>query len=219
MKNKINIVVVDDHSLLRQGIVSLLQDIEDFNIVHQLSSGEEAINLPPSSNIDVFLMDILMRGMNGIEATRWIKENDPKVKVILISSEISKEYIAAGIKSGIDGYLPKDVGKDELTNAIRQVINGTRYFNKEITDLVLEDLYSQKQEIKKDITRKRSDALTKRENEILALIASGKNLKAIADQLFISVKTVETHKLNIQDKLGLENTAQLVRYAMENNIS
>jgi DNA-binding NarL/FixJ family response regulator len=214
---KINIVIVDDHALLRQGISMLLQDVEDFEVVKILSSGEEAVNLPQSENVDIFLMDIVMKGMTGIEAARWIKENQPGIKIILISSEVSKEFISLGLKSGIDGYLPKDVEKDELVIAIRQVIGGQRYFNHTVTALVFEDFYMQKTE-GKGLPSVTSNELTRRQNEILKLIASGKSLRQIADELFISVKTVETHKLHIQDKLGLTNTAQLVRYAIENKI-
>jgi DNA-binding NarL/FixJ family response regulator len=214
---KINIVIVDDHALLRQGISMLLQDVEDFEVVKILSSGEEAVNLPQSEKVDIFLMDIVMKGMTGIEASRWIKENQPGIKIILISSEVSKEYISLGLKSGIDGYLPKDVEKDELVTAIRQVISGQRYFNSAVTALVFEDFYLQKTE-GKGLPSISSNELTRRQNEILKLIASGKTLRQIAEELFISIKTVETHKLHIQDKLGLTNTAQLVRYAIENKL-
>lgn len=217
MQKKIKIVIVDDHGLLRQGIASLLENVEDIEVIASIASGEEAINLPDALRPDIFLMDIMMRGMTGIEATRWVKEQKPGVKVILISSEVNKDYISAGIKSGIDGYLPKDVGKDELLLAIRTVMTGTSFFNKDITALVFQDFYLQKAEGKATTTKKSSE-LTKRENEVLVLIANGKSLKEIADDLFISVKTVETHKLNIQDKLGLANTAQLVKYALEKKI-
>lgn len=216
MQNKkINIAIVDDHSLLLQGLSSLLQDVSDISIVSLLSSGEEAVNMPSTIHVDVFLMDIVMRGMTGIEATRWIKENQPQAKVILISSEVSKEFISGGIQAGTDGYLPKNVTKDELVSAIRKVMNGEKHFNAAVTSLVFEDFYLKKTE-GKGLPEKKSGVLTKREQEVLAKIANGKSLKNIAEELFISIKTVETHKLNIQQKLNLENTAQLVRYAIDN---
>jgi DNA-binding NarL/FixJ family response regulator len=213
--SKIKIAIVDDHMLLRDGIHALLRDVADFEIVMLLSSGEEAVNLPGSVHVDLFLMDIMMKGMNGIEATRWIKSAQPACKVILISSEISNDYVSLGIKSGIDGYLPKDVDKSELVSAIRKVMAGERYFNNAVTSMVLNEMYHSGDA---KTTKKKVSELTKRENEILAQIASGKSLKEIADELFISVKTVETHKLNIQEKLGLANTAQLVRYALEKKL-
>lgn len=216
-EKKTNVVIVDDHGLLRQGIASLLENIADIEVIASLSSGEEAVSLPSSVQPDVFLMDILMKGMTGIEATRWIKEQNPNIRIILISSEVNKDFISAGIKSGIDGYLPKDVGKEELINAIRKVMSGERYFSQQVTSLVFQDFYLQKTE-GKGLPTKKSNELTKRENEVLILIANGKSLKQISEELFISIKTVETHKLNIQDKLGLSNTAQLVKYAIEQKL-
>jgi DNA-binding NarL/FixJ family response regulator len=217
MQQKIKVVIVDDHGLLRQGIASLLQDAQDIEVLTCVASGEEAINLPESQHPDVFLMDIVMKGMNGIEATRWIKEQNPVTKVILISSEVSKDFITAGVKSGIDGYLPKDVSEEQLLTAIRSVYKGERFFSPEITALVFQDFYLQKTE-GKGLPTKKSNELTKRENEVLVLIANGKSLKQIAEDLFISIKTVETHKLHIQEKLGFANTAQLVKYAIENKL-
>lgn len=217
MQKKVKVVIVDDHGLLRQGIASLLNDATDVEVLASVASGEEAINLPDSLQPDVFLMDIVMKGMNGIEATRWIKEQNPVTKVILISSEVNKDFITAGVKVGIDGYLPKDVGKDQLLDSIRTVMKGEKFFSQEVTALVFQDFYLQKTE-GKGLPTKKSKELTRRENEVLVLIANGKSLKQIADELFISIKTVETHKLHIQEKLGFSNTAQLVKYAIENKL-
>ena len=214
---KIRVVVVDDHGLLREGITSMLRDTGDVEVMATLASAEEAINLPESLHPDVFLMDIVMRGMSGIEATRWIKEQDAAAKVILVSSEVNKEFVSAGIQANIDGYLPKNVDKDLLIKAIRTVMSGEKFFGKEIHDLVFNDFYLQKAE-GKGRPIKKSNELTKRENQILVEIANGKSLKQIADELFISIKTVETHKLNIKEKLGFSNTAQLVRFAFENKL-
>jgi DNA-binding NarL/FixJ family response regulator len=214
---KIKVVVVDDHGLLREGITSMLRDTGDVEVLASLASAEEAINLPDSLHPDVFLMDIVMKGMSGIEATRWIKEQNSVAKVILISSEVNKDFITAGIRANIDGYLPKNVDKNQLITAIRTVVSGEKFFGQEVTDLVFQDFYLQKTEGKGLPTRKSSE-LTKRENQVLKLIANGKSLKHIADELFISIKTVETHKLNIQEKLGFSNTAQLVKYAFENKL-
>jgi DNA-binding NarL/FixJ family response regulator len=158
-----------------------------------------------------------MRGITGIEATRWIKEQNPEVKIILISSEINKDFITAGIKSGIDGYLPKDSDKETLINAINSVMSGARYFSPEVTALVFQDFYLKEKE-GKGLPTKKTTELSKREEEVLVQIANGKSLKEAAELLFISTKTVETHKMHIQDKLGLTNTAQLVKYAIEHNL-
>ncbi len=214
---KTQIAIVDDHALLRQGIHSLLEDLEDIEVVATAASGEEAVTLLTTHSPDIFLMDIVMKGMNGIETTRWIKEQNPNVKVILISSEVNKDYISAGIKAGINGYLPKDSTRETLIEAIHTVIKGERYFSPEVTALVFQDFYL-KEKDGKGLPSQKTKVLSKREEEVLALIASGKSLRETADELFISVKTVETHKQHIQDKLGLKNTALLVKYAIDNKI-
>src|SRR5690349_5288256 len=114
MSDTIRLAIADDHALLRQGIVSLLEKVEGITIIGEMSSGEEAVNFASEQAPDVFLLDIVMAGMTGIEATRWIKEQTPQVKIILISSEVSKDFISAGIKSGIDGYLNKNVDQATL---------------------------------------------------------------------------------------------------------
>lgn len=212
---KIRIAIVDDHALLRQGIHSLLRDSDEVEVVATAASGEEAVGLLTTHKPDLFLIDIVMRGMNGIETTRWIKEQSPSTKVILISSEVSKEFIAAGIKAGINGYLPKDSTREVLIQAIVRAMTEERYFSAEVTALVFEDFYLKEKE-GKGLSKKKTSILSKREEEVLTQIASGKSLKEIGEVLFISVKTVETHKQHIQDKLGLKNTAQLVRYAIDN---
>jgi DNA-binding NarL/FixJ family response regulator len=216
--NKIRVLLVDDHKLLREGLASMLNQIDDIVIVGSVSSGEEAINEVPSLSPNVILMDIMMGGMTGIEATRWIKEQNPSVKIILISSEVRKELVTAGIQVGIDGYLPKDVGKATLLEAIRSVMKGNRFFNEAITSLVFEDFYQKNKTTTAKVKFKNPHDLTSREQEILALVASGKGNKQIAEELFISVKTVETHKSHILEKLDLKNTAALVRYAIKNNL-
>jgi DNA-binding NarL/FixJ family response regulator len=217
MPDIIRLAIADDHALLRQGIVSLLKDVEGISIIGEMSSGEEAVNFANVHAPEVFLLDIVMAGMTGIEATRWIKEQTPQVKIILISSEVSKDFISAGIKSGIDGYLNKSVDQKTLVTAIKTVIKGERYFSPDVTALVFQDFYLKEKE-GKGLPSKKKTGLSKREEEVLTLIAHGRTLKEIAEDLFISIKTVETHKLHIQDKLNLTNTAQLVKYAIENGL-
>ena len=209
-------MLTDDHKLIREGIQSMLSNVDDIEVVGSVSSGEDSINECREKAPDVVLMDIMMHGMTGIEATRWIKGMDPTIKVIIVTAEISKEYVSAGIKSGVDGYLPKDVDRDTLINAIRAVRKGERFFNDAIMKLVFEDFYSN--EKLKEPSKKLPNELTKREYEILAQVATGKSNKEVADILFISIKTVETHKTHILEKLGLKNTPELVRYAIKHKI-
>jgi DNA-binding NarL/FixJ family response regulator len=214
----IKVLLVDDHTILRDGIAAILKNVEGIQVIGGLSSGEDVVSQFKDYNPDVILMDILMGGMTGLEATRWIKEQDQTIKVIIITSEIKKEFVSTGIKCGIDGYLPKDVDKETLVDAIRKVMTGEKYFNVAITNLVFEDFYKGEKGGEKKRQRKVMEGLTKRENEVLQAVAEGKTNQEVADALFISIKTVETHKTNILEKLGLRNTAELVRYAIKNEI-
>ena len=194
----------------------MLAGEQDIEIIGLVPNGEEAINIARSNQPHVVLMDILMPGMNGIEAARWIKEIDENIRVIIVTMEISKDYVSAGIKSGVDGYLPKDISKNTLLDAIHTVYRGDRYFNDAIKKLIFEDFYT----VEKLRNPKKAlpNQLTQRETEVLGLVASGKSNKDIAEILNISVKTVETHKTHILIKLGLNNNAELIRYAIKNNI-
>lgn len=214
--DKIRLLIADDHKLVREGIGSMLSVVEEIEIVGMASSGEEAVNVARAELPDVVLMDIIMPGMNGIEAARWIKEIQDGIKVIIVTMEISKDYVSAAIKSGVDGYLPKDIGKEVLVDAIRTVYRGKQFFNDAIKKLIFEDFYAV--EKLKNPKKSLPNQLTKREMEVLALVAAGKSNKDIAEALFISIKTVETHKTHVLIKLGLNNNAELIRYAVKNKI-
>lgn len=217
MERKILVAVADDHGLMRHGIVSLLEEDPTIQVVASVSSGEDAINVANNRTLDLFLLDIVMKGMTGIEATRWIKDQNPTVKVILLSSEVSKEFISEGMKMGIDGYLLKDCSKEMLFEAISAVMRGEKFFSPEVTNLIFRDFYLKETE-GKGLPSARTKELSRRETEVLVLIASGKTIKEIGEHLFISPKTVETHKSHIMDKLGLTNTAQLVKYAIDHKL-
>lgn len=214
--DKIRLLIADDHKLVREGIKSMLSGVEEIEVVGMASSGEEAINIARAELPDVVLMDIIMTGMNGIEAARWVKEIQDRIKVIVVTMEVSKDYVSAAIKSGVDGYLPKDIGREVLLDAILTVHKGKQYFNDAIKKLIFEDFYAV--EKLKNPKKALPNQLTKREMEVLALVAAGKSNKDIAEALFISVKTVETHKTHVLIKLGLNNNAELVRYAVKNKI-
>lgn len=213
---KIKILIADDHQLVREGIESMVSGVKDMQVLGMVPSGEEAINHVRMDKPDIVLMDILMPGINGIEAARWIKEIDERVRVIILTMEVSKDYVTAAIKSGVDGYLPKNISKETLLAALRAVYAGERYFNDAIKKLIFEDFYT----IEKMKSPKRvlSNQLTRRETEVLALVASGKSNREVADAMSISVKTVETHKTHILMKLGLSNNTELIRYAIKYNI-
>jgi DNA-binding NarL/FixJ family response regulator len=214
---KIKVLLTDDHKLIRDGIKLMLESTDDMEVTNSVASAEDAINEVRENKPHVVVMDIMMGGMNGIEATQWIKGFDPTIKILLLTMEVSKEYVSAAIKAGVDGYLPKDVDQDTLLDAVRKVNKGERFFTDAIMKLVFEDFYSN-QKLKKTDKVSLPNDLTKREYEVLGQVALGKTNKEIGENLFISIKTVETHKTNILDKLGLRNTAELVRYAIQKKI-
>ena len=210
------VLIVDDDAFFCAYLTKLLEK-KGYGVL-TVESGPKALKLLNIVLPDIILLDILMPGMNGIESARWIKEIDQAIRVILVTMEVSKDYVSAGIKSGVDGYLPKDVDFNVLHEAIRTVKNGGRFFNEAITNLVFEDFYQKKKLTNTNGKVTLPNDLTKREQEVLALVASGKSNQEVADDLFISIKTVDTHKNHILDKLGLKNTAELVKYAIKNKL-
>lgn len=216
--NRIKVLLVDDHALVRDSIAIMLAQTADIQVVGRLSNGEELISKVRGLQPDIIVMDTSLRGISGIEATRWVKERLTTIKIVLLSMEVNKELLRSGIQSGIDGYLSKNAETGNLIQAIRQVYRGKKYFDDTTISLVFEDFYiSQRNEQQKKNCMHRWQ-LTKREMEVLSLIVAGKSYSEIGEELCISTKTVDTHKTHILDKLGLKNTIELVKYALKNKI-
>lgn len=208
----VKLLLVDDHALVRQGLENILKSIPDFNVIGSVPSGEEAINFCNEKQPQVILMDIMMKGMTGLEATKWIKDQHEDIKIILVSSEVSEDLVKKAMACKASGYIPKNENKDTIIEAIRAVMSGKPYFSKEITNMVFQSYF---QEQTGNRVKKRSAELSQREEEVLQLIAFGKSNAEIGEELFISIKTVESHKSNILSKLNLKNTADLTRYAIK----
>jgi DNA-binding NarL/FixJ family response regulator len=186
---RIKVLLVDDHTLVRDAVAIMLKQVDDIQVVGALSSGEEAVNKVSSLAPEVILMDIMLKGMTGIEATRWIKERNNRIKIILLSMEVKREFVTAGIQSGIDGYLPKDVERHILLDAIRSVYKGGKYFNEAITSLVFEDFYKKEKSTLQAEQHFKVTDLTKREREVLALVANGINYSSVR-RLWIHTKHI-----------------------------
>lgn len=211
----VKILLVDDHALIRQGLENLLKSIPDFSVIGSVSSGEDAINFCDTKAPDIILMDIMMKGMTGIDTTKWIKDKYPQIKIIILSSEASDDLIRQTMSCRASGYILKDEEKEIMIEAIRTVVNDKPYFSKPITDIIFQSYFKDQTA---PVKPKKSDVLTTRETEILEKIARGQSNQKIADDLFISIKTVESHKANILSKLNLKNTAELVLYAVKQGI-
>lgn len=210
----INILIVDDHKIVRDGIISSLKNFENLNVVGEASNGKAVLDLLARKPVDVVLMDISMEDMDGIEATGIIRNNYPDAKILALTMHEDESHIVRMLKAGAMGYILKNVSMDGLIKAIQTVARGEAYFSRKVSDTIMARFVSAK-------TAKKStgfDHLTKREKEILKLIAEGLTNHEIAERLFISSRTVDTHRRNLIQKLQVKNTAGLVRMAIKNGI-
>ncbi|MBU2888048.1 response regulator transcription factor [Gilvimarinus agarilyticus] len=213
--SKINILVVDDHSLVREGIITMLSIYEDFNIIGDAESGEQALEKIAEEKPDVMLLDINMPGMNGIETAKKVLADYEGIRIIILSMEVTQDHISEAIKAGVAGYLAKDTKKEVLAEAIRKVMEGEQYFGDKISEVIFKGFYKQS---KGEQVAKENKDLSKREVEVLRQIASGLSNREIADKLFISIRTVDAHRNHIMQKLSMKSTAQLVKYAIKEKI-
>lgn len=210
---KIKIILVDDHRIVRDGIKSLLSNIADIEIIAEVSCADDLFHFIKMQIPDIVITDISLPKISGIEITKKLSENYPNVKVLILSMFINEDYIFNSINAGAKGYLPKNTTAAELIEAVRKIFSGKEFFNKTVSDIMLKHYIS-----KAKNPNDKEEALSKRELEILKLHAEGQNNKEIADNLFISVRTVESHKNHIMQKLKLKNPVDMVKYAIKNKI-
>lgn len=212
---KIKIILADDHKIFLDGLISLLSDNDELEVVATANSGEDLIELANNKDCDIIITDITMKGINGIEATKEILKKYPNLKVLVLSMHISEEFVLNSVKAGADGFLPKETSSTELIFAIKSIYNGEQYFSKDISDYMFRNYVTRYKTEQKIIEQ---TELTAREIEILKLSAVGMSNKNISEKLFISSKTVEVHKNHIMHKLKLKNSAELVIYAVKNKL-
>lgn len=208
---KVKIVMVDDHSMVREGFKLALAPYENYEIVGEAENGKEGIEIVRKLKPDIVVMDIGMPVMNGIDASAAIRTFNEKVKILILTMMSDEEFIFKSLSAGIDGYIYKMAKMSVFRDAIESLVKGESYFAKEVTDIIINRKFKKSSEIQKV-------NLTKREVEIVELIVDGFISQEIADKLFISYYTVAKHRKNIGDKLNLKNTAELIKYAINNNI-
>ncbi len=213
----IKILIADDHEVVRDGLKNILLSMGGIVISGEASNGEEAVKFYNSLKPDIVIMDISMPIMNGIDATRIIKENDPNAKILVLTMHDNQEYLNQIIRSGAKGFVLKNTDKEELLEAVRAVSSGENFFSKDISKLIIDNYIRSAKDSEKSEGYKEVP-LTKREIEILKHIAEGKSNQEIANHLYISYNTVDTHRKNIMHKLSIKNTAGLVRYAIEKGL-
>lgn len=217
MKAKISLALVDDHHLVRDGIKSLIEGVEHIDVVIEASNSDELLAKLEEVEPQIAIVDISLPGLSGIEITKTLGSRYPNIKVIILSMHTTQEFIFNAIKAGAKGYLPKNITQIELVDAIEGVNAGNEYFSKKISEIILKNYLKQiKNPDRVDVYQEQK--LTSRESEILKLVAEGYSNQLIADKLYISVRTVESHKNHIMQKLELSSTVELVKYALKNKI-
>jgi DNA-binding NarL/FixJ family response regulator len=209
--DRIKVLIVDDHAIMRDGIRALLSVNDDIEVVGEASEGREAVKKVELLKPDVTVMDIAMPGMDGMEATRRMVKANPGAKVLILTQHDNKEYVLSAIKAGAAGFVPKRALGSELVSAIRAVSRGDSVLYPSVASTLIED-YRQRSELDP------YDRLTAREREIFKLIAEGHTSQEIADMLVISLKTVLGHRTKIMEKLDIHNRTELIKYAMRKGL-
>ena len=207
-------MIADDHRVFREGIVSILENTGEIRVIAQAQDGKEVMEKLRKARPELILMDISMGEAGGIETTRLVREQYPEIKVLVLSMHSESSYIVRMLEAGASGYLLKDAGSAELINAIKAVAQGHTYFSSQVSATLVDQLVKGK----KPPERKAGVPLTRREIEVLRLIAEEYSNPEIADKLFISIRTVDTHRRNLLEKLGVKNTAGLVKYAIKHGL-
>ncbi len=212
----IRILLVDDHAVIRQALRMLLESQPELEVVGDVENGREAVQAVERLNPDVVLMDVVMPGLNGLEATRQIRRSSPGTRVVMLSGFVDEDQLLDALRSGASGYIIKKSDVSELVLAIQTVNRGNSYFSSALSDGF--DLAEVLYQAKRADQRTGMDALTSREREVLQLIAEGHTNQGIANELYISVKTVEAHKAHIMAKLHARTRTDLIRYAIRKGI-
>lgn len=203
---EIKVLLADDHKILREGLKNVIEQKTNLRVVGEATNGREAVKLCNELTPDVVIMDVAMEGLNGVEATRQIVQNNNKIKVVALSMHSNKRFILGMFKAGAFGYLLKDCDASELITAINTVAQNKKYLTQGVSGVILDELMTGVHE--------ENTELTTREKEILQLIAEGKSSKEIGELLFLSSKTVDAHRKNIMDKLNIRTIPELTKYAI-----
>jgi len=214
----VRILLADDHRILREGLRSLLTQQADMVVVGEAADGEEAVALAGKLRPDLVIMDVVMSGLDGVEATRRIRAEVPGTRVIALSMHADRRFVSEMLRAGALGYLVKDSAFEELHQAVRTVMAGRPYLSAAITGSIVEDFVRQTSAPQR-LPASPLEMLTSRELEVLRMLADGKRVKEIAHLLTISVKTVESHRQNIMDKLEIHSTVELTRYALREGLT
>ncbi len=211
----VTILLVDDHRMMREGLRLVLDQESEFKVAGEAANGRDAVVLAEQLKPDIVIMDIGMPDLNGIDATREIRRISPTSRIVALSTYSDKRYVLGMLEAGASGYVLKNAAAEELVHAIQQIVRGQKYLSPELTSTVV-NVYLQRM---LTATPPVGQILSSRERETLQLLAEGKTSKEIAAQLFISVKTVDMHRQNLMNKLGLRSVAELTKYAIREGLT
>jgi DNA-binding NarL/FixJ family response regulator len=212
----IRILIADDHAIVREGLRLILETHGEMKVVAETADGLEAIKQAKTLNPDVILMDISMPGLNGIEATRRIRKDCPRIRVVILSMLSSPEDIFRALQAGATGYLLKESAGTEIIQAVLSAFSGRRYLSRKVDDIVIDSYIQERTQVH---AKSPLEQLSDREKEVLQMVAEGKTSSEIAGILFLSVKTIETYRSRIMQKLGLKDVPSLVRFAIEKGLA
>jgi two-component system, NarL family, response regulator DegU len=215
---KINIVLADDHVLVRKGIRAMLESDTDIHVIGEADNGIEALEVARRLHPDILVLDIRMPEMNGLEAAAKLDAYAPETKAVILSMHDSEEYVLQALDAGAYGYLLKDTDKAEFVKALRQVHSGAKYFSGAVSNVLANRILDSKPFTSKSTVEQDEYHLTKREKEILRMVIDGKQNKDIADASGKSIRTIETHRFNIMKKLGVNNAIDMVNKAIKENL-
>ncbi|MCX6153815.1 MAG: response regulator transcription factor [Candidatus Kapabacteria bacterium] len=215
--DKIKVILVDDHRIVRDGLKSLLQHEKDIEVIGGASSYTELLSLLSQEIPDVLILDIAMPEKSGIEITKIMRKDFPSIRILILTMFTDEDFVFNSLKAGASGFIPKNTSKKEFIEAIHEVYNMNEYFSDSIKNLIMKS-YVKKVKNEDNSTKEYKKLLTKREEEILLHCVEGKTNQDIADFLFISTRTVESHKNHIMNKLELKTNMDLIRFAVKNNI-
>jgi DNA-binding NarL/FixJ family response regulator len=208
----IKVLIADDHAVVRDGLQALLARAEDFQVVGIAGNGRDVIEQAQRTHPDVVVMDIGMPELDGVEATRHLREKCPESGVLILSMHLSSEHVVRALQAGARGYVVKESAGEEVVEAIRAVAANRRYLSHQISELMIDDF------LRDGVMVSPLDRLSLREAEVLRMVVEGDTSAAIADRLSLSVKTVETYRARIMRKLGVRDTVELIKFAMRHGI-
>ena len=213
---RIRVIIADDHTVVRQGIRHVLEDIDGLEVIAEAGNGNEVLRLMESATPDLLVLDISMPEKTGLEVAKELRAQGSEVAILVLSMHDNPEYVLEAVRAGADGYILKDVGPGELREAVEAVHSGKEYFAERVTHQLGVAL---REELERERQRSRLEVLTGREREVLVRVASGRTNREIAEEFGISPRTVETHRERVMSKLRIRTVAGLTRFVVENEVT